>query len=276
MNQTIIVSGITIESNRIKTLQQEILWWYSIYGRDLPRRTTNNPYYILLSEVMSQQTQISRVVNYYNLFINHYPTVRDLAASDTTELLSLWSWLWYNSRALRLQQACRQIVDIYDSIIPSNYDELVGLSGIWPYTANALLAFAYNQEVPVMDTNIRRILLYSFELDSTTPLSVLMILAKHCIPAGKSRIRHNALMDYGAIVLTSANTWIKPLTKQSPFNWSTRQTRSRFLKHLLQHHCATYNELMSCSSHAQKNKILDKMLQEWIIICQWNIYYIKK
>jgi A/G-specific adenine glycosylase len=106
------------------------------------------------------------------------------------------------------------VVDQYDGLMPQTYDQLISLPGIGPYTANAILAFAYNQDAPVMDTNIRRVLIYSFDLPHDMSPKSLVDIARQCVPHGQGRVWNNALMDYGAMVLTPTVTGIKPVSKQ--------------------------------------------------------------
>jgi A/G-specific adenine glycosylase len=162
----------------IHQFQQKILSRYQIHKRDLPRRDTFDPYKVLVSETMLQQTQVDRVIPKFLAWMETLPTLRDLAAVEKHTLLSLWSGLGFNSRAIRLQQAAKIIVDSSNVLsnpppqavplpyqgghldgFPTNREEWMALPGIGPYTSAAILAFAFNQEVPVVDTNIRRVLM---------------------------------------------------------------------------------------------------------------------
>ncbi len=269
-----MMKSVILDEQRIVTVQQEILWRYAVYGRDLPWRHTTDPYYILLSEVMSQQTQVSRVIEYYHRFIQRYPSIQDLAISSKAELLSMRSGLGYNSRALRLQQCCQAVVDQYAGVMPEQYESLIQLPGIGPYTANAILAFAYNQDTPVMDTNIRRVLIYSFKLPHDISPKLLVDTARQCVPHGHGRIWNNALMDYGAMVLTSSVTGIKSLSQQWSFEWSTRQVRSQVLQYILKTKKADLDQLRSLTTHIQFDLILQKMLKEGIVVKNGEMYEI--
>ncbi len=249
----------------IQHIQLTILDRYKQNARILPRRMTNDPYQVLVSETMLCQTQVKRVVSYFELFLTQFPTIQSLAHSDKKTLLLSWSWLGYNSRVLRLKQCCQIICNEHYGIIPSDYDQLIALPGIWDYIASAVLCFAYQQDVAVVDTNVRRVLIHELWLSQDINHSMLKKIAWQTIPIGNSRVRRNAIMDYGALVLTSKKTKIAPKTKQSPFLWSTRQIRSMILKYLLHHPYIAVNEVINTYPHPKIIIIIDKMIQEWII-----------
>ena len=217
----------------IKTIQQNILSWYANSGRKLPRRQTRDPYAIHISEVMLQQTQVDRVIPYFHKRMKDFPDYKTLAKASKTDLLSHRSGLWFNSRALRLQQCAHELVTKYKSQVPRTRNELMNLSWIGPYTSAAIMSFSRNLSVPVIDTNIRRVLIFLFKLPETITAQALEAFAETVIPKWKSRDRHNALMDQWALLLTARKTRIKPLSKQSKFEWSDRQVRWWILKQLV-------------------------------------------
>ncbi|HLD43204.1 MAG TPA: Fe-S cluster assembly protein HesB [Candidatus Nanoarchaeia archaeon] len=214
----------------IKRVQNKILGHYAKLGRDFPWRKTKDPYKILVSEVMLQQTQTERVVPKYSAFVERYPNVFALSKANDRELLLLWSGLGYNRRAISLKRACQEIVERFGGEFPKNEADLRSLPGIGPYTSRAVLAFAFNKAVPVVDTNIRRILIHEFGLDERISFMELEKIAKELIPKGKSRIWHNALMDYGAMVATARKTGVSSLGKQGKFEGSRRWYRSQIVK----------------------------------------------
>lgn len=216
-----------------EAFQDRILTWYKENKRDLPWRTTTNPYYIHLSEIMLQQTQVDRVVSYYETFLKECPTLQELADLPKDKLLLMWQGLGYNNRAIRLQQAAKELLERYDGKYPQSKELLMKLPGIGSYTASAILAFAFNKDVAVVDTNIRRILIHEFQLDELLHEQKLEDFALTLLPSGQSRDYHNALMDYGATILTARKTNIKPTSKQGKFEGSTRWVRSQILKRLL-------------------------------------------
>lgn len=221
-----------VNSQKIKELQNTILSRYEINGRNLPWRATQDPYAIHISEVMSQQTQVDRVIPYREKRMRDIPDYQTLAQLPKSELLKYWSGLGFNSRALRLQVCAQEVVNRFQGKLPQDREELLQLPGIWPYTASAICAFAWNLPEPVIDTNIRRVLIFLLKLDENISFQELEKKAKKLIPEGRSRDWHNALMDYGATHLTARKTKIKSLGKQSKFEGSDREVRGRILKQL--------------------------------------------
>ncbi len=142
----------------IARVHASLLSWYAAEQRDLPWRTTSDPYAILVSEIMLQQTQVDRVLPKYQQFLTAFPTLADLAAAPTADVISAWVPLGYNMRAVRLQSIARQVISEYNGRIPDTIDELLKLKGIGRYTAGAIACFAYRMQVAAVDTNIRRVL----------------------------------------------------------------------------------------------------------------------
>ncbi|OHB25730.1 MAG: hypothetical protein A2542_01990 [Parcubacteria group bacterium RIFOXYD2_FULL_52_8] len=222
-----------IAPHKIQELQRKVFDWYALHKRDLPWRRTKDPYLILLSEVMLQQTQVSRVVPKYLAFIKKFPTVGALARGRKATILRLWSGLGYNSRALRLRELAKIVVRDHAGRFPTSEEALGALPGIGPYTLRAVQIFAWNRNVAAIDTNIRRILIREFKVASSASERDLQALALSCLPRGKSRVWHNALMDYGALLITSRVTRIRPLTRRSRFKDSRRYYRGQIVKSLL-------------------------------------------
>jgi A/G-specific adenine glycosylase len=186
-----------------------LLTWYSAERRNLPWRSTNDPYAILVSEIMLQQTQVDRVLPKYAQFLAAFPTLSDLAAASTAEVISVWAPLGYNMRAVRLQSIARQVIAEYEGHIPDTIDDLLKLKGIGRYTAGAIACFAYHKQVATVDTNIYRVLHRIFlgleypepKLNNDSMLS----LAEQVLPEGKAYDWNQALMDLGATICTSNN-----------------------------------------------------------------------
>lgn len=219
---------------RIKAFQDKIFTFYEENGRDLPWRETTDPYRILVSEIMLQQTQVSRVVPKYEGWMERWPTPEDLAEADLQEVLSYWKGLGYNNRAKRLRNAAQMIVEEYDGQVPEDSEKLQELPGVGPYTAHAIMIFAHNADEVTVDANIRRILIHEFDLDEDVSDDELYDIADQLLPEGRSRQWHNALMDYGALEKTSRETGISPKTTQSSFEGSRRYYRSKILDALLE------------------------------------------
>ncbi|NOZ43576.1 MAG: A/G-specific adenine glycosylase [bacterium] len=207
---------------------------YQKYGRKLPWRQTKDPYAIHVSEVMLQQTQVARVLPYFDAWLKKWPDSSTLAQVSTQDLLRYWSGLGFNSRALRLRDSAKIIQEDFAGKYPRDKALLMQLPGVGRYTASAILAFAYNEEVPVVDTNIRRVLIFLFDLEEDISLSDLESFAFRIIPEGRSCDWHNALMDYGALELTVRKTGIKSKSQQSRFEGSDRQVRGRIIKEIIQ------------------------------------------
>ena len=233
----------TIDKRTIEKFQKKIFSWWEESKRELPWRETTDPYYIMVAEIMLQQTQVNRTKEKYLQFIEKFPTVKDLAVAETAEVLKYWSGLGYNRRALWLQEAAKQIDE--RGTFPRLPEELVKLKGIGPYTSKSILIFAFNDDLATIDTNIRRILIAENFAEETTSEKELFELASKLLPKGQSRDWHNALMDYGSIVLTTAKTGIKPSTKQPRFKSSRRFYRGLIVKYLTEKTSATKNELVA-------------------------------
>lgn len=254
-----------VTSAQLQKLQHKILSWYKQNKRDLPWRRTTDPYTILVSEVMLQQTQVDRVIPYYQRFMMTFPHFTALAAADKTTLLKLWSGLGYNNRVLRLQKLAQVLVKDFEGKLPRTEEALIQLPGIGPYTARALLAFAFNQEVAVVDTNIRRVLIHELRLKEDISIKDLEKIAFSAIPLRKSRIWHNALMDYGSLEKTARKTGIKPLSKQGPFIGSDRWLRGQIVKEILAKKKVTFLQIKKRFDHPRTSEVIAKMEKEGII-----------
>jgi A/G-specific adenine glycosylase len=165
--------------------------------------------------------------------MNDIPTYESLANLSKQDLLQHRSGLGFNSRALRLQECAKVVTEHYNGQLPKSKDELLNLPGVGPYTASAICAFARNLDEAVIDTNIRRVLIFLLKLDEDISMKELEAIAKKLIPSGRSRDRHNALMDYGATYLTARKTKIKSVSKQSKFEGSDREVRGWIVKQLV-------------------------------------------
>ena len=156
--------GVTMEGAdtalaEIEPIRLRLFDWWSRYARDLPWRFgRTTPWGVLVSEVMSQQTQMSRVVPYWTAWMKVWPDAASLAAAPKAEVITAWGRLGYPRRALRLQECAQQVAGQYADRLPRDYDQLVALPGIGDYTASAVMSFAYGERIAVIDTNIRRVL----------------------------------------------------------------------------------------------------------------------
>ena len=193
--------------------QRRLLSWYRRHGRDLPWRRTRQPYRILVSEIMLQQTQVHRVLPKYREFLGRYPTMKALAAAPVDDVRRLWYPLGYNIRPVRLHAIACESVARYNGRLPDTADSLRRLPGIGRYTAGAILAFAHGQDVAVLDTNVRRVLGRVFlgprRLARLRGEKALWDLAEHLVPSGRGYDFNQALMDFGA-------TWCTPRRPRCP------------------------------------------------------------
>ena len=186
------------------TLQTALLEWYAADHREFPWRETTDPYEILVSEVMSQQTQLGRVVAAWEAFLAEWPTVEALAAADRAAVVTFWTEhsLGYNNRARYLHEAAGQIVDgAVDGVDPGEWprdpDRLSELMGVGPYTANAVASFAFNTGSAVVDTNVKRVLYRAFGVSDSD--AAFERVAGELMPAGRSRAWNNAIMELGGV-----------------------------------------------------------------------------
>ncbi|MDV7349162.1 A/G-specific adenine glycosylase [Halorubrum distributum] len=173
--------------------------WYEADHRDFPWRRTEDPYEILVSEVMSQQTQLDRVVPAWEDFLDEWPTTADLAAADRADVVAFWSdhSLGYNNRAKYLHEAAGQVEDDHDGAFPEDPDGLSELMGVGPYTANAVASFAFNNGDAVVDTNVKRVLYRAFDVSDDD--DAFERVASALMPAGESRVWNNAVMELGGV-----------------------------------------------------------------------------
>ena len=197
-------SGVSAPSGRRDAIRNRLLDWYARHQRDLPWRRTRDPYAILVSEVMLQQTQVERVVPKYREFLARFPTFGALAAASRAEVIQCWVPLGYNRRAVRLQELARTVEQLGG--LPERAEELVQLEGLGSYTAAAVACFAFGHQVPTIDTNVRRVLgrLLADELGGGEPTPrQLAEVARNILPVGRAEDWNQALMDLGATICTA-------------------------------------------------------------------------
>jgi len=182
-------------------VREALIGWYEDDHRDFPWRRTNDPYEILVSEVMSQQTQLGRVVEAWEEFLERWPTTAELADADRADVVGFWTdhSLGYNNRAKYLHEAAGQVQEEYDGGFPETPEELQELMGVGPYTANAVASFAFNDVDAVVDTNVKRVLYRTFAEIHNADDPDYETVANALMPAGESRIWNNAIMELGGV-----------------------------------------------------------------------------
>ena len=189
-------------SQALADLHTALLEWFQEQGRDLPWRQTRDPYAVLVAEVMLQQTQVERVLPKYVEFLERFPSFQTLADAPRSEVIRAWSPLGYNRRAVRLQEVAQQVVEVWGGTLPQDLGELRTLKGVGPYTAAAIACFAFEQDVVVLDTNVRRVLGRVFLGPEPAPQQDVEQVAQEALPTGQAWQWHQALMDVGATLCT--------------------------------------------------------------------------
>lgn len=191
-----------IARGRRRSFQRRVLRWYAANGRDLPWRRTRDPYAILVSEVLSHQTQIARVLPVYERLLRRYPTVSALARAPLAEVKAITDLLGYKIRGRWLHTAALRVADRPGGTFPDTMEELRSLPGVGRYTAGAVMNFAHHRDAPILDTNVARLLRRHFGLAATprARTGALWSLAAAVIPRGKGYVINQALMDLGALI----------------------------------------------------------------------------
>lgn len=248
---------------------REIVWdYFRTHRRDMPWRDDPSPYHVLVSELMLQQTQVGRVLPKYQEFMARFPTIVDLASAALGDVLAAWSGLGYNRRAKFLHAAASKVVSDFGGELPATRDELVSLPGIGPNTAGAILAYAFNQPVVFIETNVRTVLFHHFFADQTDidDRVLLPIVQQVCDPE-HPREWYYALMDYGTHLKQTAGNNIsqsKHYARQSKFEGSRRQVRGRILRELVAGGRAT-EELLTLLADDRARSVLDDLSREGLI-----------
>jgi A/G-specific adenine glycosylase len=184
--------------------RRALMRWFRVYGRGLPWRHDADPYRVLVSEFMLQQTTVAAVVPYFRRWMGEFPTVAILATAPEARVLKMWEGLGYYSRARNLRAAARRIVEDFGGRVPDEYEALRSLPGVGPYTASAVLAFAFDRCVPVIDANIQRVIArlmnFTDPVDSARSRKAIESAARAMLPARSGAAHTAALMDLGSLV----------------------------------------------------------------------------
>jgi A/G-specific adenine glycosylase len=210
-----------------RRFRQRLLNWYRRHGRDLPWRKTSDPYHILVSEIMLQQTQVDRVLPKYAEWLDRYPSFEALAAAPESDVTRTWYPLGYNIRPKRLQSIAREAVERYDGQLPSDEETLLSFKGIGAYTAGAIRSFAFRERAAILDTNVARVLFRVFigkgDLKSHAMKRRLWTVSETMVPRRHVFDFNQALMDFGAMVCVAR----KPKCLVCPMAESCRARRGR-------------------------------------------------
>ena len=252
MTDATSTDGLDRPDETVAAVQTALIEWYEADHRAYPWRETEDPYEILVSEIMSQQTQLDRVVDAWSDFLDEWPTAESLADASRGDVVSFWSShsLGYNNRAKYLHEAANQIQTEYDGEFPQTPDELQELMGVGPYTANAVASFAFNNGDAVVDTNVKRVLYRAFDVPDDD--AAFKTAADELLPEGRSRVWNNAIMELGGVACektpncdTAGCPWREwcsayesgdftapDVPTQSSFDGSRRQFRGRVIRTL--------------------------------------------
>lgn len=264
----------SITNKNRSRFQKTIYDYYSKNGRkDLPWRKTKDPYYILVSEIMLQQTQVDRGIEKYLEFIEAFPTMESLAKAKLQKVLKVWQGLGYNRRAIQLQKCAQTLANEYNSKFPHTIEELIKLPGIGPYTAPAILAFAFNLPNVFIETNIRTVYIHYFfpGRNNVSDKDLIPIIEK-TMDTKNPRKWYNALMDYGVMLKKqypnpSRNS--SHYVRQSSFKGSNREIRGKLLKILVDSKDLTEAQVLKELKDFDTEKIrknIDQMQQEGFLI----------
>ena len=189
---------------QVRQFQRRLIRWYARHGRDLPWRRTRDPYRILVSEIMLQQTQVERVLDFYPRFLRRYPNIEALAESSEFQVREAWDGLGYYARARHLHRTARQVAAEHGGKLPDDPELIRRLPGIGRYTAGAVLSFAYGKDAAILDTNAARVLRRVFGIRAGASKnrlhSRLWQIAERVTPAGKADRFNQAIMDLGATI----------------------------------------------------------------------------
>lgn len=257
----------------ITTFRNTVYSYYHANKRIFPWRLTKDPYLILISEVMLQQTQVDRVIEKYREFTGLFPDTKALAAADLYDVMAVWKGLGYNRRAVMLRNMAIKVCEEYAGRIPETSRELLSLPGIGKYTASAVMAFAYNQPVMVIETNIRSVFIHHFfkNFDEVADNDIIPFI-EATLDHENPRDWYNALMDYGTYIKKmhkNPSRKSRHYTKQSKFKGSDREIRGKIIGLLIEHKTISFELVVKAIAEPAERllRIIDKMLEERVISC---------
>ena len=281
-----------LSPEQVAAFQEKIRALGAELYRDLPWRNTRDPYQILVSEVMLQQTQVARVLTRWPAWIDEFPTLEALAAVPLARVLEAWQGMGYNRRALALKRLAQACVDEHGGQMPRGYKELVALPGVGPATAAGVRAFAFGEPGVYLETNVRAVMLHEFfpGEENVSDKRVAAVVAQTC-DASDPRAWYYALLDYGAHLkktLPNPSRRSAHHTRQSKFEGSHRQKRAWILRYLIDANttgvdatqAAIASELCAAERAAGRGEppasevaqILEEMAAEGLISCSGDVW----
>ena len=261
-----------LSNARIISFQKIVYKHFAEFGRDLPWRKTSDPYHILISEVMLQQTQVDRVIGKYTAFIKAFHDFKTLAMASLEQVYAVWQGLGYNRRALSLKKMAEIIIEKHEGKLPATEEELTALPGIGKATAASIAAFGFNKPSLFIETNIRTVFIHHFfkNRDAVDDPEILALLTQ-TLDKTNPRKWYSALMDYGAMLKKKHRNPSRNsahYVKQSRFEGSRRQVRGAILKTLLNAEPLTENGIaqkLPDSIKIDMKEILDEMCNEGLL-----------
>lgn len=262
-----------MKPNTIRKLQEAAWDYYDQHGRhDLPwrQRTADgsfDPYQILVSEIMLQQTQVGRVIPKFKQFIDTFPHTQALAQAPLAEVLSLWNGLGYNRRAKFLWEAARMIEQDFAGHFPETVEALIALPGVGRNTAGAIVAYAFNKPTIFIETNIRSVFIHHcFTHQQQVTDKQIAACVEQTLETGKIRDWYWALMDYGSFLKHSGNAARASASyvKQSPFAGSKRQLRGKVIRLVLEK-ARTFDELQDACHDERLDAVMTALLTEKLV-----------
>jgi A/G-specific adenine glycosylase len=272
-----------LNEQAIGAFQDTVYDYFQHHGRDMPWRKPEangsfDPYKIMVSEIMLQQTQVPRVIPKFEAFMAEFPDVKVLAEAPLSKVLEQWSGLGYNRRAKFLHQAAQQITEEYQSQFPQTLNMLTKLSGVGQNTAAAILVYAFNMPEPFLETNIRTVYIHHFFLDHPELVTdkQLLPLVTETIDQEQPREWFWALMDYGSYLKSSVGNLSrqsKHYTKQSTFKGSKRQIRGQIIK-LLTNKPQTLKALQQTITDERLAEVLQDLTKEQLISKRGRSYFL--
>jgi A/G-specific adenine glycosylase len=263
-----------MDSKIIKAFQDEVWRYYDQHGRHdllwrLPEADGSfDPYKIMVSELMLQQTQVNRVIPKFVTFITQFPTIQVLAQAPLSDVLIAWQGLGYNRRAKFLWQAAQLVMDELCGQFPHDQKQLTKLPGIGMNTAGAIMAYAHDEPVAFIETNIRTVFIHHFFHDQTdVPDKAIDEMVRQTLPAAGARQWYWALMDYGTHIKQqhgNKSRASRSYAKQSPFQGSRRQVRGAVLRYLSQRP-GTLDDIATVETDPRLTEVLDELVREGMV-----------
>ncbi len=264
----------TLSRKEIDRFQHEILSYYTLFGREFPWRDTRDPYRILVSEIMLQQTQAGRVTEAYPRFLAAFPTFESLSLASLQDVLRVWQGMGYHRRVKALKEIAVQVMEEYNGSLPDDPKLLESFPMVGPATARSIAVFAFNKPVVFIETNIRRVYLH-FYFPEELKISDSRILpwVEATLFIENPRRWYNALMDYGVKLAkenVNPNRRSAHYSRQKPFQHSNRQLRGKILRYLAQHGKVEW-EALGKNLQAPEERItycLEALEKEGFLVCE--------